>query len=396
MSSYGQSSNSTAYNPFASDILIDAYDRCGVYELENKHLISARRSLNLLLTSSWSNRGPNLWTIQEIVIPLIPGVIKYYLNRNVATVFDCFRRQYSMNGAQSYPLSFTTQINTPNVTIALPGNSSPVGSYVGVAMPVSVGGLVLYGFYLVVATPTTNSVTIQAAANATATVTAGGAVPAFTTTLGSQNVSVNLPSHGYVPGAPFPVNVSTAVGGVTLFGNYIVQSVTDANNFVIQADANALSAQTVSENAGQAWVSTQNIVAGYTDILMTQYSRTDYASQADKTSPGAPTCLWINKQITPEFSVWPVTDNTGPYEIHLWCMQQVQDVNPSGGQTLNMPPRFYYACVLDLARDLSMKFAPAKYASLKQEAMEAWEAAAETDIENTSSFFLPQLPTGLN
>lgn len=397
MSSYGQPSNSTNYNPFASDLLLDALERARIYTPEGKHLQSARRSFNLLMSSRWSNvPGPNLWRMSEVVIPLIPGVIKYFLNRNVVSVYDCYRRQYSMNGAQNYAVAFTTQIGSPNVTIAIPGNSSPVGSYIGIGIPVAVSGLVLYGFYQVVATPTVNSVTVVALSNATSSVT-GGAVPTFTTVAASQNVTVTLGNHGFVPGAAFPVNVETTVGGIQLSGNYIVQSVTNANQFVIQASSNALSGQTLPENGGQVSISVQNLNAGPTDILMSPFSRTDYAAMADKTAPGPPTTLWVNKQITPEFSVWPVTDNTGPYEIHLWCQLQIQDVNPSNGQTLDLPQRFYYPCVLDLARDIAMKFSPAAvYATLKAEAAQAWADAESTDIENTSSFFLPMLPNGLN
>lgn len=392
---YGQSSGTTNYNPDAGSILIDAYERIQVFDIQSKHMQSARRSMNLLLTSSWSNFGANLWRMVEVVIPLIPGVVTYNLSRQVATVYDTYRRQYQMNAVQNYPVAFSTIAGSPNVTIAIPGNSSPVGTYIGIQVQVAVDGLILYGYYLVTATPTANSVTIQASGNAVAGVSAGGAVPVFTTAMGGQNVSVRLPNHGYAPGQPFNVPVSTTVGGITVFGSYTIQTVTDANNFVIQANANALTTQTVSENGGQASIATQNTIAPYTDIATTQLSRTDYADQSNKTASGAPTTLWVNKQIIPQFSVWPVTDNTGPYEMHLWCMMQIEDVNPSGGQVLDLPPRFYYAMVTDLARDLSMKFAPASYAMLKQEAKEAWAQASETDVEPTSTFMMPNLPSGL-
>lgn len=393
---YGTPSGTSDFAPFASDILIDAYERIGIYDIQSKHMQSGRRSMNLLLTSSWSNFGANLWKFLEVIIPLIPGVTTYNLTRNVAAVYDTFRRQYQMNAVQNYPVAVTTNTGSSKVTVAIPGNSSPVGTYVGIQVQLAAGGLILYGFYLVTATPTANSVTFDAGAPATGNVVAGGVVPQFTTVAGSQNVSVNLPAHGYAPGQPFNVPVNTQVGGIQVFGSYTVQTVTDADHFVIQVTANALSGQSVFENSGQASIGTQNQVAPYADIATTQLSRTDYADQSNKTAAGAPTTLWVNKQIIPQFSVWPVTDNTGPYEMHLWCMLQIQDVNPSGGQTLDLPPRFYYAMVTDLARDLSMKFAPAKYAMLKQEAKEAWAAAEGSDVEPVSLFMVPNLPSGLN
>lgn len=394
---YGQSSGVTAYNPAASDLLLDALERIKIYAPEARHISSGRRSINLLLTSSWSNRGLNLWKVQEVVVPLVQGVIQYNLTRDVVTVYDCFRRQYYMAAAVNYTTSFSTVLGSPNVVIAIPGSSSPVGSYVSIAIPVAVGGLVVSGFYQVVATPTVNSVTVVASSNATSTITNGGVVPKFTTVVSTQNVTVELINHGLVPGSSFLVGVPTAVGGVTLSGSYIVQSVTDANHFVILAASNALSSTSAFENSGQSSIAVQNQETGYTDILMSPQSRTDYASQADKTAPGAPTTYWINKQIIPQFSVWPVTDATGPYEMHLWCLKQIQDVDPTGGQTVDLPPRFYHALVIDLAKDLSMKFAPDRYADLDTAASAAWALAEGTDVENTSMYILPlNMPNGVN
>lgn len=392
---YGQPSGTTNFNPAASSLLVDAFDRIGIYDLENKHVISGQRSMNLLATSDWSNRGANLFRMVEVVFPLTEGVAQYNLTADVATVYDVFRRQYSMNGPENYTPQFSTVINTPDVTIQLPGQSSPVGSYISILIPVAVGGLVLYGFYKVTSTPTANSVVVTAANNATSTVTDGGVVPEFATTMGSQNVTVTLPEHGLSAGDPFNVPVSTPVGGITIYGNYTIQSITDGDNFIIQASSNALSAASAFENSGQAYISTQNQVAPYTDILVAPLSRYDYAAQANKTAPGPPTSVWVNKQIIPQMNFWPVTDATGPYEAHVWVMKQIQDVSVTGGQTMDLPSRFYYAFVIDLARDLAMKFAPSLYATLKAEANDAWDRAEGTDVENTSSFILPLLPSGL-
>ncbi len=56
--------------------------------------------------------------------------------------------------------------------------------------PVSVGGLILFGSYPIVTVTGASSFTIDAGANATGAVTAGGAVPEFDTTSGSATVLV--------------------------------------------------------------------------------------------------------------------------------------------------------------------------------------------------------------
>lgn len=54
------------FSPEIAEICDEAFERCGVdpASLTGRHLRSARRSLNLLF-SSWANRGPHLWAIDQ-------------------------------------------------------------------------------------------------------------------------------------------------------------------------------------------------------------------------------------------------------------------------------------------------------------------------------------------
>lgn len=119
---------------------------------------------------------------------------------------------------------------------------------------VSVGGLILFGLY---ACETLSSTTYQIVAidefgnplAATSTSTSP-TLPTFTTASGSSVVTVVLTNHGYSVGNTFPVLVSTAVGGVTIYGNYLIQSVVDANTFTISGTTQATSTATATINAG--------------------------------------------------------------------------------------------------------------------------------------------------
>ena len=85
------------------------------------------------------------------------------------------------------------------------------------------------------------------------TITNAGQIVDFTTTSGSPTVSVYLVNHGYSVGSTFPVLVSTTVGGTILLGNYIVQTVTDVNNFTITAKNSATSSVSHQQiNSGNA------------------------------------------------------------------------------------------------------------------------------------------------
>lgn len=151
--------------------------------------------------------------------------------------------------------AFSTTIGLSTVTVTDTANGAEADDWVNILVPVSVGGLIIQGFYQVQTVIDANNYTITAApATATATVAAGGAVPTFTTTLSSANITVTLANHGLTTANDFQVQVATTVGGILLAaGNsYAVHSVTNANQFWIVPGPNATSGATVSENSGNA------------------------------------------------------------------------------------------------------------------------------------------------
>ena len=93
----------------------------------------------------------------------------------------------------------------------------------------------------------------------------GGAVPQFVTTNGQVNVKVNFVNHGYIAGSTFAILVPVVIGGLTLYGNYIVleNPALTADYFYIAAESAATSNDTQSMNGGNArivyYVGKQNI-----------------------------------------------------------------------------------------------------------------------------------------
>jgi hypothetical protein len=163
------------------------------------------------------------------------------------TIYDITPLRLTTNGAPA----FTTVIHTPTVTITDTGNGAAVGDWVNVIVPVSVGGLIIQGFYQVQTIVDVNNYTITAASNAASSVSGGGAVPSFTTINTNPSVTVALNAHGLIAGGVFYVQVSTAVGGFTLLGVYSIVTAT-TNAFTIKPGGNATSGATVSENSGNA------------------------------------------------------------------------------------------------------------------------------------------------
>jgi hypothetical protein len=66
------------FNLELSDIVEEAFERCGSELRSGYDLRTARRSLNLLF-ADWANRGINMWTIEQGSIPMVQGVNTYDL-----------------------------------------------------------------------------------------------------------------------------------------------------------------------------------------------------------------------------------------------------------------------------------------------------------------------------
>lgn len=154
-------------------------------------------------------------------------------------------------------VDFSTTSGSSTVIIVDAGITADRFDVVNIKTQVSVGGLVLFGQYQITPVSAT-SYSIEAKgilgdpAFATSTVSNGGAVPEFDTTSGSNTVDVTLADHGYSPGDTFAALIATSVGGLTIYGNYTVISVTSSSVFTIFANSEATSTANAFENSGDA------------------------------------------------------------------------------------------------------------------------------------------------
>jgi hypothetical protein len=71
-------------------------------------------------------------------------------------------------------------------------------------------------------------------------------VASFAFASGFPTVTVTLADHGLVAGSTFPVLVPLLAGSVTIFGNYVVSSVTSTSVFVINASTAASTTPTLT------------------------------------------------------------------------------------------------------------------------------------------------------
>jgi hypothetical protein len=75
------------FNLDLTEIIEEAFERCGSESRTGYDIKTARRSLNLLF-ADWANRGVNMWTFEEGQIPLIQGVTTYALPNDTVDLLE--------------------------------------------------------------------------------------------------------------------------------------------------------------------------------------------------------------------------------------------------------------------------------------------------------------------
>ena len=97
-------SNSTDFEPNVTEFVEEAFERCGLELRTGYDLVSAKRSINLML-AEWANRGLNQWTIGEGTQTVTKDTLNYTLDSNVIDILDCSIRR--TNGSVTTDLSMT-------------------------------------------------------------------------------------------------------------------------------------------------------------------------------------------------------------------------------------------------------------------------------------------------
>lgn len=82
----------TSFNLDVNDLIEEAFERCGKELRSGYDFRTARRSLNLL-TIEWANRGINLWTVEQGVIPMVTGQAMYPYPADTIDMMDMVIRQ---------------------------------------------------------------------------------------------------------------------------------------------------------------------------------------------------------------------------------------------------------------------------------------------------------------
>ena len=97
-------SGTSAWNLDIADLIEEAYERAGLEARTGYDFRTARRSLNII-SAEWSNRGLNLWTVQENSLVLTPGVKTYQLSDDTIDIIETIIRNTTSGSALDYTVS---------------------------------------------------------------------------------------------------------------------------------------------------------------------------------------------------------------------------------------------------------------------------------------------------
>ena len=124
------------------------------------------------------------------------------------------------------------------------------------------------------------------------------------------------------------------------------------------------------------------------DYTVSRIGVGDYATLPNKNTTGRPLQIYVDRQIQPTITLWPVPDL--PYTIIYWTMRRIQDAT-TATDVMDMPVRFVPALIAGLAFHIAMKRPEVaqRVPMLKQEYMEQFQLAADEDRGREPARFVP-------
>lgn len=128
------------------------------------------------------------------------------------------------------------------------------------------------------------------------------------------------------------------------------------------------------------------------DIVVRRLSLSSYAAIPNKNASGRPVQVFVDRQIQPTITVWPVPTNAND-QLVVWYMRRMQDTGAGGANTMDIPFRFIPALIAGLAYMVALKrpkeVPEARVDRLLQEYTAQWELAASEDRERASLRLVP-------
>jgi len=127
------------------------------------------------------------------------------------------------------------------------------------------------------------------------------------------------------------------------------------------------------------------------DRIILPISRTEYASYPNKEQQGFTTTYWFDRLISPTVTLWPVPDGTSAQYLKYYRVRQIQDSALQGATQVEIPFLWLDAFAYGLAARLAVIWSPDKVQILKPMADEAYQIAAEQNVEQAQQYISPMI-----
>ena len=127
------------------------------------------------------------------------------------------------------------------------------------------------------------------------------------------------------------------------------------------------------------------------DRIILPISRTEYASYPNKEQQGFPTVYWFDRLISPTVTLWPVPDGTSAQFLKYYRVKRIQDADLQNGQNVEVPYLWLDAFAYGLASRLAQIWNPPLIQMLKPLADEAYQVAADQNVETASTYISPMI-----
>lgn len=325
-------------------IIRDAFLRCGVlnYQQDALRYKSARTSLNFLF-SHWINRGLNLFTVTQVVIPIVNGQFIYSLPPYTSKVLEGIMVAVNniLGGTPSSSAggialnAFTYPFSSPCTQTSINGNIS-----YNYTLPKSIN-------YVGIESYTTQTYKISVDCSFLSSPSEGDWINIY-----------NAPSQTYYFGLPVWFSLPTTQTAV--------------NWRIRETDGATL-------NIAQLYFS----IPSKSQPLSPE-GREDYTKQTINTSAGTSGTYWSDR-VNPLVVRIYGTPNNPVYQFFMFnIVRYIQDCGDFQNST-DTNSRFIEPATAGLAAKLAEKYAPERYQDLSAAAEKVYIEAGQEDTENVPS-----------
>ena len=327
-------------------IIRDAFQRCGIENFQQAgiSLQSARSSLDFLF-SHWINRGLNLFTVVQYIIPIVNYQYVYSLPLNTSKILEgILMSSTSMTGGTAS----SSAGGTPSVCFTYPYGGTP-------CTQTSADGNISYLY------TSANAIMLVGIETATTAIYKISIDCSFLSSPseGDWINILNTPQQPYYYGLPIWFSLPTTQTAV---------------NWRIRETGGA----------------TLNIAQIMFDIPsdsqpMEPESRTEYTKQTINASGGSVQSTYWHNRINPTVVRIYGTPINSQYDFFVFnCVRYIQDCGDFQN-SVDANSRFIEPATAGLAAKLAEKYAPDRYINLIQAAEKVYMEAGREDTENVPS-----------